>query len=162
LTTWLNTPIQMQFRVIDARQIVAGALAHIERYQLPDAVREDYLSSYEGDRMVESMRYVRAYPAELPVVHDLLTEIQTPGQIIAGQHDQAVPPVTAEFLDQRLPHSREVRTLWADRLASRPGHWRIRARPTDMTLQEKRPPGSRYLAQAAAAAAADIGTRRPE
>jgi hypothetical protein len=53
----------------------------------------------------------------------------------------------------------EVRMLWAGRLASRPGHWRIRARPAGMTLQEKRPPASRYLAQAAAAG---IGTGRLE
>jgi hypothetical protein len=31
----------------------------------------------------------------------------------------------------------EVRMLWAGRLASRTGHWRIRARPAGMTLQEK-------------------------
>jgi pimeloyl-ACP methyl ester carboxylesterase len=90
----------------DPRQIVAGALAGIERYQLPDAVREDYLSSYEGDRMVESMRYVRAYPAELPVLADLLPQIQTAVQIVAGRHDPAVPPVNAEFLHDRLPHSK--------------------------------------------------------
>jgi pimeloyl-ACP methyl ester carboxylesterase len=106
LKDWVAAPDLDSFRGTDPRQIVAGALADIERYQLPDAVREDYLSSYEGDRMVESMRYVRAYPAELPVLRDLLPQIQTPVQIIAGQHDPAVPPVNAEFLDQRLPHSK--------------------------------------------------------
>jgi pimeloyl-ACP methyl ester carboxylesterase len=40
------------------------------------------------------------------VLRDLLPQIQTPVQIIAGQHDLAVPPVNAEFLDQRLPHSK--------------------------------------------------------
>jgi hypothetical protein len=59
-------------RIVRPRQIVTGALSGIERYQLPDAIREDYLSSYDGDRMVESMRYVRGYPAELPVLRDLL------------------------------------------------------------------------------------------
>jgi diketogulonate reductase-like aldo/keto reductase len=48
------------------------SLSGIERYALPDAVREDYLSSYEGDRFVESMRYVRTYPEQLPVLRDLL------------------------------------------------------------------------------------------
>ena len=94
------------FRSADPRQIVAGALTGIQRYALPDAVREDYLSSYEGDRMVESMRYVRTYPAELPVLRDLLPQIQTPVQIIAGRRDPAVPPVNAEFLHQRLTHSK--------------------------------------------------------
>jgi pimeloyl-ACP methyl ester carboxylesterase len=92
-------------RTADPRQIVAGALAHIESYALPDAVRDDYLSSYDGDRFVESMRYVRSYPTELPALQDLLSEVETPVQIIAGKRDTAVPPVNAEFLHQRLPHS---------------------------------------------------------
>jgi pimeloyl-ACP methyl ester carboxylesterase len=89
----------------DPRQIVAGALTGIEHYALPDHVREDYLSSYEGDRFVESMRYVRAYPTELPALADLLPEIQTPVLIIAGARDPLVPPVNAEFLHERLPNS---------------------------------------------------------
>ena len=68
--------------------------------------REDYLSSYEGDRFVESMRYVRTYPTELPVLRDLLPEIQTPVQIIAGAPDPTVPPVNGEFLHERLPKSK--------------------------------------------------------
>ena len=106
LKDWVDTPDLNSFRSTEPRRIVAGALAAIERYRLPEAVREDYLSCYEGDRMVESMHYVRAYPAELPVLRDLLPQIQTPVQIIAGRHDQAVPPVNAEFLDQRLPNSK--------------------------------------------------------
>ena len=106
LKDWVDAPDLDRFRGEDPRQIVAGALAGIERHTLPDPIREDYLSSYEGDRMVESMRYVRAYPAELPVLRDLLPRIQTPVQIIAGRRDTAVPPVNAEFLHDRLPHSK--------------------------------------------------------
>ena len=106
LKDWVAAPDLDSFRGTDPRQIVAGALADIERCQLPDAVREDYLSSYDGDRMVESMRYVRTYPAELPVLRDLLPQIQIPVQIIAGRQDLAVPPVNAEFLHDRLPHSK--------------------------------------------------------
>ena len=106
LKDWVDAPDLDGFRGTDPRQIVAGALAGIERHKLPDPIREDYLSSYEGDRMVESMRYVRAYPAELPVLRDLLPQIQTPVQIIAGRRDTAVPPVNAEFLHDRLPHSK--------------------------------------------------------
>ncbi len=106
LKDWVEAPDLDSFRSADPRQIVAGALTGIQRYALPDAVREDYLSSYEGNRMVESMRYVRTYPAELPVLRDLLPQIQTPVQIIAGRRDPAVPPVNAEFLHQRLPRSK--------------------------------------------------------
>ena len=106
LKDWVEAPDLDSFRSADPRQIVADALAGIQRYALPDSVREDYLSSYDGDRFAESMRYVRAYPAELPVLRDLLPQIQAPVQIIAGAHDTAVPPVNAEFLHQRLPHSK--------------------------------------------------------
>ena len=106
LKDWVEAPDREQYRTIDPRQIVAGALRGIERYPLPDAVREDYLSAYDGDRIAESMRYVRAYPAELPVLAELLPQIRTPVQIIAGARDIAVPPANAEFLHQRLPRSK--------------------------------------------------------
>jgi pimeloyl-ACP methyl ester carboxylesterase len=106
LKEWVEAPDVKGYRDADPRQIVAAALADIERYTLPDFVREDYLSAYEGDRFVESMRYVRTYSTELPVLRDLLPEIQTPVQIIAGARDSAVPPVNAEFLDERLPKSK--------------------------------------------------------
>ena len=106
LKDWAETPDLEIFRDSDSRQLMASALAGIKRYVLPDSVREDYLSSYEGNRFAESMRYLRSYPAALPVLADLLPKIQTPVQIIAGAHDTTVPPVNAEFLHQRLPHSR--------------------------------------------------------
>jgi pimeloyl-ACP methyl ester carboxylesterase len=106
LKDWVEAPDLEGYRTADPRQIVAGVLAKIESYALPDAVREDYLSSYDGDRFVESMRYVRSYPTELPALRDLLPEVQTPVQIIAGKRDTAVPPVNAEFLHERLPNSK--------------------------------------------------------
>jgi pimeloyl-ACP methyl ester carboxylesterase len=106
LKDWVEAPDLEGYRRADPRQIVAGALGDIERYELPDPVREDYLSAYDGDRFVESMRCVRTYPTELPVLADLLPEIQTPVQIIAGRRDPAVPPVNGEFLHERLPRSK--------------------------------------------------------
>jgi pimeloyl-ACP methyl ester carboxylesterase len=107
LKDWVEAPDLEEYRSADPRQIVAAALtADIERYALPDHVREDYLSAYQGDRFVESMRYVRTYPTELPILRDLLPEIQTPVQIIAGARDPAIPPVNAEFLHERLPKSK--------------------------------------------------------
>jgi pimeloyl-ACP methyl ester carboxylesterase len=52
------------------------------------------------------MRYVRTYPTELPILRDLLPQIETPVQIIAGARDPAVPPVNAEFLHERLTNSK--------------------------------------------------------
>ena len=106
LKEWVEAPDVEGYRSADPRQIVAGVLTGIERYTLLDFVREDYLSSYHGDRFVESMRYVRRYPIDLPILRDLLSDIQTPVQIIAGAQDSVVPPVNAEFLDERLPNSK--------------------------------------------------------
>ena len=106
LKDWVDAPDLDPFRGADPRQLVAGALADITRYSLPDSIHEDYLSSYQGNRFAESMRYVRSYPAELPALADLLPQVQTPVQIIAGAHDPVVPPVNAEFLHQRLPKSK--------------------------------------------------------
>jgi pimeloyl-ACP methyl ester carboxylesterase len=106
LKDWVQAPDVNEYRSADPRQIVAGALTAIERYALPDPVREDYLSSYDGNRFVESMRYVRAYPQDLPVLAGLLSQLQTPVQIIAGARDPVVPPVSAEYLHERLPHSK--------------------------------------------------------
>ena len=92
-------------RQTDPRQLVNGALCGIRRYTLPEAVRDDYLASYQGNRFAESLRYLRAYPAELPVLA-LLPQIDTPVQIIAGADDKAVPSANASFLHERLPHSK--------------------------------------------------------
>ena len=93
-------------RRADSRQLVTAALSGISRYTLPEAVRNDYLASYQGDRFAESARYLRSYPAELPELADLLPQVSTPVQIIAGAADTATPPVNATFLHERLPHSK--------------------------------------------------------
>ena len=103
---WVEAPDLDGYRSTDPQRIVTGALTGIESYPLPDFVREDYLSAYDGDRFVESMRYVRSYPTELPLLRDLLQKIETPVQIIAGARDRAVPPANAEFLHERLPKSK--------------------------------------------------------
>jgi pimeloyl-ACP methyl ester carboxylesterase len=92
------------FRRGDPRQLVNAVLDGISRYRLPEAVRDDYLASYQGDRFAESVRYLRSYPAELPELSGLLPQVGTPVMIIAGADDTTVPPVNATFLHERLPH----------------------------------------------------------
>jgi pimeloyl-ACP methyl ester carboxylesterase len=106
LKEWVEAPDIESYRHADPRAIVTKSLSTIKGYELSDRAREDYLSAYEGDRFFESIKYVRTYPTELPILADLLLQIQTPVQIIAGAKDPAVPPANAEFLDQRLPHSK--------------------------------------------------------
>jgi pimeloyl-ACP methyl ester carboxylesterase len=102
----IEAPDLSGFQGVDGRDIVAGALEAIERHTLPDAVREDYLASYAGERFVESAAYVRRYPSDLPVLAERLGDIRTPVQIIAGRHDTLVPPSNAEFLHARLAGSK--------------------------------------------------------
>jgi pimeloyl-ACP methyl ester carboxylesterase len=106
LNDWVVAPDVEGYRDADPREIVSAAVSGIERYELPDSVREDYLSAYEGDRFVESMRYVRAYPKELPILAELLPQIETPVEIISGLWDWAVPPSNHRYLHQRLPKSK--------------------------------------------------------
>jgi pimeloyl-ACP methyl ester carboxylesterase len=105
LEEWVLSPDLDRFRAMDPRAIVGAALDTIEGDALPPEIREDYLDSYDGDRFVESMRYVRSYPTELPKLAERLPEIETPVQIIAGGRDRVVPLVNAEFLAERLPCS---------------------------------------------------------
>ena len=106
LAEWVAAPDLAPYRAMDPRAIVGAALDTIRGYELPAEVREDYLASYEGDRFVESMRYARTYPDELPALAERLPEIRTPVQIIAGSRDRVVPLANAEFLHDRLPGSR--------------------------------------------------------
>jgi pimeloyl-ACP methyl ester carboxylesterase len=106
LNDWVVAPDLDALRSVDSRVVVAGALSGLERYKLPDAVREDYLSAYDGDRFVEAANYVRAYPTELPILAELLATIDTPVQIIGGLWDWAVPPSNHRYLDRRLPKSK--------------------------------------------------------
>jgi pimeloyl-ACP methyl ester carboxylesterase len=115
----VEAPSLEPFRNLDPRKGVESVLAFVERYQLPGHVREDFLSSYEGDRFVESLRFVRSYPTELPLLTKLLPNIQTPVQIITGDHDTGVLPVNGDYLHERLPQSKSDKVdanhfAWAD------------------------------------------------
>ena len=107
LKSWVLDPDLDKYRRMDPHAIVNVAADTIAG-GIPDEVRADYLTCYEGDRFVESMRYVRRYPQELPELAELLPQIATPVTIINGRHDRVVPVANAEFLDERLPNSRVV------------------------------------------------------
>jgi pimeloyl-ACP methyl ester carboxylesterase len=107
LRSWVLDPDLEKYRGMDARAIVGAAVDKIAG-GVPDEIRADYLDCYEGDRFVESMRYVRRYPQELPELADLLPHIATPVTVINGGHDPVVPRANAEFLAERLPNSRLV------------------------------------------------------
>src|SRR6476659_2318795 len=105
LASWVLDPDLEKYRTIDPHVIVNTAVDTIAG-GITDDIRADYLDCYDGDRFVESMRYVRRYPEELPELAELLPQIATPVTIINGRHDPVVPLANAEFLDERLPTSR--------------------------------------------------------
>jgi pimeloyl-ACP methyl ester carboxylesterase len=107
LASWVLDPDLDTYRATDPGRFVNAAVDTIAG-GIPDEVRADYLACYQGDRFVESMRYVRRYPEELPELAALLPGITTPVTIVNGRHDRVVPLANAEFLDQRLPVSRLV------------------------------------------------------
>jgi len=107
LRSWVLDPDLDKYRRMDPRAIVNAAVDTIAG-GVRDEIRADYLACYDGDRFVESMRYARMYPEQLPVLAELLPQITTPVTIINGRHDRVVPVSNAEFLDERLPTSRVV------------------------------------------------------
>jgi pimeloyl-ACP methyl ester carboxylesterase len=104
LASWVLDPDLEKYRRMDPHAIVTAALETIKG-GVAEEVRADYLECYAGDRFVESMSYVRRYPEELPVLAELLPEIETPVTIINGAHDRVVPVANAKFLHERLPNS---------------------------------------------------------
>jgi pimeloyl-ACP methyl ester carboxylesterase len=106
LASWVTAPNVDEYEQMDGRQIVAGTVERLTpAYPVPEHVRADYLEAYAGRRFADSMRYVRAYPTDLPVLRDLLPTIQTPVRIISGSRDTAVPFANGQFLHDRLPNS---------------------------------------------------------
>lgn len=68
---------------------------------------------------MESIRFLRAYKTELPKLSKLLQTIETPVQIITGDHDPGVLPVNGDYLHERLPHNKSDKVnaghfAWAD------------------------------------------------
>ena len=49
---------------------------------------------------------MQRYRDQLPLLAELLPGIQTPVRIVQGSEDAVVPSANAEFLHDRLPHSR--------------------------------------------------------
>ena len=103
LATWVVDPDLEKYRSVDPHAVVNAAIAN-NAVDVPDDIRADYLASYEGDRFVESMRYARRYPDELPALVELLPTIATPVTVIGALNDRVVPLVNAEFLAERLPN----------------------------------------------------------
>jgi len=95
-----------EFRGADPAAVISGAISSIRDYDVPDAVRDDYLQSYSGERFVDSIAYVRSYPADLADLSPLLGSLPAPVQIIVGRDDPYGLAADGKLLHEQLPHSR--------------------------------------------------------
>jgi pimeloyl-ACP methyl ester carboxylesterase len=107
LASWVLDADLDKYRNVDPHAVVNAAMDN-NAANVPDAIRADYLASYDGDRFVESMRYVRRYPDELPELAEMLPRISVPVTVIGALNDRVVPLANAEYLHQRIPNSRLV------------------------------------------------------
>jgi pimeloyl-ACP methyl ester carboxylesterase len=91
---------------LNAAEVIGGFVGSIRGYTVPGFVREDYLASYEGDRLTRSVALVRAYPKDLASLAPRLASIKIPTAIVVGRNDPYGLVRDAELLRQQLPHAR--------------------------------------------------------
>ncbi len=101
-------PSASAFGGADGAELAISAIKRMMRTTPDPRVLQDYAASYAGRRFVKSMTYVRAYPTDLPALHELLPSIRTPVLSIWGSLDPLVPPINAEILDKSLPSTRSL------------------------------------------------------
>jgi pimeloyl-ACP methyl ester carboxylesterase len=106
LKDWIDATDLQPYRDMGGSAIVDIALSTIAGYTPSEEIRDDYRTSYQGDRFADTIPYAQAYREQLPQLADLLSAIKTPIRIVQGSDDQVVPAVNAEYLHARLPHSR--------------------------------------------------------
>ena len=102
----IEAPDLDRFRRGDPRQLVYAALRGFCRTCCPSPSGTTTWPPTRGTGSPSRLRYLRSYPAQLPVLAGLLPRIATPVQVIAGASDTAAPPANARFLHERLPHSK--------------------------------------------------------
>jgi pimeloyl-ACP methyl ester carboxylesterase len=91
---------------LNAGEVIGRFLGTIRGYAVPRFVRDDYLASYEGDRLTRSAAVVRAYPQDLASLATRLSSIEVPVAIVVGRNDPYGLARDAELLRKRLPHAR--------------------------------------------------------
>jgi pimeloyl-ACP methyl ester carboxylesterase len=91
---------------LSSGEVIGGFLGSIRGYAVPRFVREDYLASYEGDRLTRSAALVRAYPKDLASLATRLASIKLPTAIVVGRNDPYALARDAELLRGQLPHAR--------------------------------------------------------
>src|SRR6266853_1651899 len=91
---------------LNASEVMPRFLGSILGYAVPRFVRDDYLASYESDRLTRSAALVRAYPKDLAALAPRLASIEVPAAIVVGRNDPYGLAGDAALLRERLPHAR--------------------------------------------------------
>jgi len=91
---------------LNASEVMPRFLGSILGYAVPRFVRDDYLASYESDRLTRSAALVRAYPKDLAALAPRLASINVPVAIVVGRNDPYGLARDAALLRERLPHAR--------------------------------------------------------
>src|SRR6185295_9865194 len=85
---FLKTMIETEAPIpLNTVEVMGGFLGSIHGYAVPSFVRDDYLASYEGDRLTRSSALVRAYPKDLAELAPRLGSIDVPVAIVVGRND---------------------------------------------------------------------------
>lgn len=66
LKQFVEAPDVEFLRGANPRELVSTVLYYLERYELPEATRDDYVNGYLGDRFIDSLKFVRAHNDDLP------------------------------------------------------------------------------------------------
>lgn len=103
LTGMIMDPTLDELKKIGTKAIISASLTNMSQYELPEDVREDYLSSYEDGRFWDTMLFLKKLPADLPKLE--LGNIQTPVQIIWGKDDPLAILKNGEILHEQLPRN---------------------------------------------------------
>ena len=116
----INAPSTAPFEAASGDVFALGAIDQLLKVKPDSLVLKDYQASSAGRRFVEAMTYVRAYPADLPILQAALPGIRTPVLSVWGAHDPLVPPENAEVLNRTLPRTRSLlfdcgHFVWEDR-----------------------------------------------
>jgi pimeloyl-ACP methyl ester carboxylesterase len=106
LKAFIETESIEDFRGIDSDEVINGVADGINNYDVPAFVRQDYLESYSGGRLFDSIEYVRQYPKDLATLAPTLSNIRTPVQIIVGRDDAYGLAADAGRLNEELPTSK--------------------------------------------------------
>jgi pimeloyl-ACP methyl ester carboxylesterase len=83
----VEAPNLDDFKKLQPSQIVLGSVGAVKNYVVPQQLKDDFVASYAGERLWDSMALVRQYPVDLLVLKPLLATMQTPVQIIVGADD---------------------------------------------------------------------------